>query len=137
MIVENDISLEGGLAAMSSLDQVATRSSMTCPECHGILWEMDAAPLRFRCHTGHTYGPASMESFQDQAIEESLWAAVRSFHEKESLMQKQRDAAIAAGNLAQAQEYEMIADQARRNALSLRQLLQAASACAARSKKET
>jgi two-component system chemotaxis response regulator CheB len=124
MFLENDISLGVGLASIRSLDEVAQRSAMTCPECQGTLWEMDSAPLRYRCHTGHTFGPLGMQSFQDQSIEEGLWAAVRAFHEKETFMQRQREVAAAAGHVAQAQEYGMIADQARRNAHSLRQLLQ-------------
>ena len=39
-------------------------------------------------------------------------------------MRRQWEAAMADGRYKQAQEYEMIADQARRNAHSLRQLLQ-------------
>jgi two-component system chemotaxis response regulator CheB len=54
MILENKISLGSRLNAIRSLDQVAPRSVMTCPECQGVLWEMDSAPLRYRCHTGHT-----------------------------------------------------------------------------------
>ena len=127
MIVENEISLGLSLDSISSLDQVAPRSAMTCPECQGILWEMDSAPLRYRCHTGHTYGPGAMQSLQDQSIEEGLWAAVRAFHEKEVMMHRQHEAAAAAGRDEQANEYAMIADQARRNGHSLRQLLQAAS----------
>lgn len=126
MVIENDISLGVSQDSISSLDQVAPRSVMTCPECRGVLWEMDSAPLRYRCHTGHTYGPSVMQSLQDRSIEEGLWAAVRAFHEKEVLMRRQREAAVAEERHEQAQEYEMVADQARRNAHSLRQLLQAA-----------
>lgn len=126
MIVENDISLGTNPDSTSSLDQVAPRSVMTCPECQGVLWEMDSAPLRYRCHTGHTYGPSAMRSLQDRSIEEGLWAAVRAFHEREVFMNRQREAALAAERPEQAREYEMIADQARENSHSLRQLLQAA-----------
>jgi hypothetical protein len=41
-------------------------------------------------------------------------------------MNRQKEAALAAERHEQAREYEMIADQARRNAHSLRQLLQVA-----------
>lgn len=126
MVAENDISLGMSPDPIGSLDEVAPRSAMTCPECHGVLWEMGSAPLRYRCHTGHTYGPSAMQSLQDRSIEEGLWAAVRAFHEREVFMNRQREAALAAERPEQAREYEMIADQARRNAYSLRQLLQGA-----------
>ena len=121
--LENTISLASGLASMEALDQVATRSALTCPECQGALWEMDTFPLRYRCHTGHTYGPISMRISQDTAIEELLWAAVRAFHEKEQLMQRQSDAATSSGRTEQAQEYDMSAQEARARAHSLIQLL--------------
>ena len=123
LVLENTISLESGLAPIEALDQVATRSALTCPECQGALWEMDSFPLRYRCHTGHTYGPMSMRVSQDTAIEELLWAAVRAFHEKEQLMQRQRDVATSSGRTEQAQEYEMSAEEARTRAHSLIQLL--------------
>jgi two-component system chemotaxis response regulator CheB len=121
--LENTISLASGLASMEALDQVATRSVLTCPECQGVLWEMDTFPLRYRCHTGHTYSPLSMRVSQDAAIEELLWAAVRAFHEKEQLMQRQSDAATSSGRTDQAQEYEMSAQEARARAHSLIQLM--------------
>lgn len=136
MIVENNISFGISQDSTKALDQVASRSTMTCPECQGTLWEMGSSPLRYRCYTGHTYGPSVMQSLQDRSIEEGLWSAIRAFHEKEVMMHRQREAAVAAGRDEQAQEYEMIADQARRNAHSLRQLLQAAVVHNTPSKKE-
>ncbi|MGI4840287.1 MAG: chemotaxis protein CheB [Janthinobacterium lividum] len=126
MVVENDISLGKIQDSMSSLDQVAPRSVITCPECAGILWEMDSAPLRYRCHTGHTYSPLVMQSLQDRSTEEVLWAALRMFYEKDVLMRRQSEVAAAGGRQDLAKEYGMAADKARRDAHSLRQLLQAA-----------
>lgn len=123
MALEHSISLASGLAAIESLDQVAPRSTMTCPECQGVLWEMDTCPLRYRCHTGHTYGALSMRASQDKAIEELLWAAVRAFHEKDQLMQRQRETASSSGRTEQAEEYDLIAAEARMRAHALVQLL--------------
>lgn len=41
------------------LDRIGTRSSLTCPECHGALWGLeDGNLLNFRCHVGHASRPA-------------------------------------------------------------------------------
>ena len=103
MELEQSISLASGLASIESLDSIAPCSALTCPECQGAPWEMDTFPLRYRCHTGHTYGAISMRASQDLAIEELLWAAVRAFHEKEQLMQRQSEAASSSGRVEQAQ----------------------------------
>jgi hypothetical protein len=64
-----------------------------------------------------------MRVSQDTAIEELLWAAVRAFHEKKQLMQRQSAGATSSGRTEQAQEYEMSAQEARARAHSLIQLL--------------
>ena len=130
MVLENKSSM-GDLTPIDELDQVARRSPFTCPECHGVLWEMDTAPLRYRCHTGHAYGALSIHASQDTNIEELLWAAVRAFHEKEALMLRQHESAGSSGPTGRAHEYKLMAMQARANADSLRQLLHSVSADAA------
>jgi two-component system chemotaxis response regulator CheB len=136
MVLENTASLTADLTSIASLDEVAPRSPLTCPECHGVLWEMDQAPLRYRCHTGHTFGALSMRITQDTAIEELLWAAVRAFHEKEVLMVRQQEAASAGARTEQADEYALMAEQARAHARSLRGLLEAVNAETADSKRD-
>ncbi|HEX8255976.1 MAG TPA: chemotaxis protein CheB [Thermoanaerobaculia bacterium] len=62
-------------------------SKYACPECHGVLLQMkNAAPLRFRCHTGHAYTVESLLSEMDEMIEESLWSAIRALEERAMLM---------------------------------------------------
>lgn len=64
-----------------------------------------------------------MRASQDKAIEELLWAAVRAFHEKDQLMQRQSETASSSGRTEQAEEYDLIAAQARMRAHALVQLL--------------
>jgi two-component system chemotaxis response regulator CheB len=62
-------------------------SKYACPECHGVLLQMkDAAPLRFRCHTGHAYTVESLLSEMDEMIEDSLWNAIRALEERAMLI---------------------------------------------------
>lgn len=62
-------------------------SNYACPECHGVLLLLkEENRFRFRCHTGHAYSVESLIAEIDEAIEESLWSAVRSVEEKVLLM---------------------------------------------------
>jgi len=64
-------------------------SPFACPECHGVLLEMkDRPPRRFRCHTGHAYTLGSLVSEMDEAIEDSLWNAIRALEERVMLMRE-------------------------------------------------
>ena len=64
-------------------------SAYACPECHGVLLELkDAVPHRFRCHTGHAYTLESLLSEMDEAIEDSLWNAIRALEERVMLMRQ-------------------------------------------------
>lgn len=67
--------------------QLGGPSIYACPECHGVLFQMrEKTPLRFRCHTGHSYTVNSLLAEMDEAIEESLWNAVRALEERVLLM---------------------------------------------------
>ncbi|MDQ3744203.1 MAG: chemotaxis protein CheB, partial [Acidobacteriota bacterium] len=58
-------------------------SLYACPECHGVLLQLkEENRIRFRCHTGHAYSPESLIAEIDEAIEDSLWSALRSVEEK-------------------------------------------------------
>lgn len=123
MILENKLSLKGTMASISDLDSIGPRSVLTCPECHGVLWEMDQVPLRFRCHTGHTFTERTYQSGQDTFIEESLWAAVRALHEKQSLMERLREDAFRHGRTEAGIEHGLVAEQAHAHSNALIELL--------------
>lgn len=101
----------------SEMDEIGRRSPQTCPECGGILWEIqDRPPVRFRCHTGHAFTGESLLELQRRLNEEVLWSAVRALHEKHTLLRRlagdartRKDEKIAAEHEAAAR---MAADQA-------------------------
>jgi two-component system chemotaxis response regulator CheB len=60
----------------------ARPSVYACPECHGVLMEVeDGDDTRFRCHTGHAYSLLSLLDESRQRAETDLWNAVRSLEE--------------------------------------------------------
>jgi two-component system chemotaxis response regulator CheB len=97
-------------------------SVFTCPDCGGVLWELnDDDLLRYRCHVGHAYSADGLRAEQANALEEALWTAIRSLEESASLARRLAYRARQGNNLksarhfdARAQEDEERADLVRR-----------------------
>lgn len=97
VVFENKAALEQG----DHTDNVA--SMLTCPDCGGVLWELqDDSLLRFRCHVGHAYSMDSLVKEQSDDVERALWSALRALEEKASLARRM-------GNHAKAQDRSLSA----------------------------
>jgi two-component system chemotaxis response regulator CheB len=58
-------------------------SGLTCPECHGSLWELkESGSIRFECRIGHTYGVDALLAEQAETVEAALWSAVNALQER-------------------------------------------------------
>jgi two-component system chemotaxis response regulator CheB len=90
--VPKDIQIEAEIAerVLSDVDQVnrlGKQAPYNCPNCGGVLWEMDAAgQSRFRCHTGHSFTESTLLASQSEQIEETLWISLRMFEERKNLL---------------------------------------------------
>jgi len=84
---DDDVVAQSRLRWEEGLDTADKQSVLTCPECGGVLWEMDTSTpmLRFECHTKHAYSADSLVSAQSSGAEASLWASVRRLEEVHSL----------------------------------------------------
>ena len=61
-------------------------AELVCPLCSGVLTSARAGTYeQFRCHLGHAFSLASLVNEQSEAMERSLWAAVRSLEEGSAL----------------------------------------------------
>jgi two-component system chemotaxis response regulator CheB len=120
---EHEICLHGGSVSVDVLRQYGEISTLTCPECGGGLWEMGFAPPRFRCHTGHSYTIQTLAEQQDTLIEEALWIAIRSLHEKKTLFERQANGARLSHRPEAASEYELAGLQLDSHAETLRHLI--------------
>jgi two-component system chemotaxis response regulator CheB len=75
-----------GETLVDDMDEIGKRSAFTCPECGGALWELGEADLlRYRCHVGHGFTAQGLMANQEDTLEETLWAAVRSLEENARL----------------------------------------------------
>lgn len=124
-----EMKMEVGMAGMASdedkMDRVGTRTTFTCPECHGTLWEMnEQGALRFRCHVGHAYGAETLLSLQENGLEEALWAAVRAFEENAKLSERMAARSRAQGNGTVEERFLHRVSTARQHAAQVRGLLE-------------
>jgi two-component system chemotaxis response regulator CheB len=109
---------------IASVERLGKVSKLTCPECHGALWEMkDEDLLRFRCHVGHAYSAESLSDGQSGMLEMVLWSAVRALEEQMILAQRIVERSRKANRLHAASVFEKRALEAERNSSVLRELL--------------
>jgi two-component system chemotaxis response regulator CheB len=90
--IPEDVRTEAEIAerVLSDIAQVNTLGSQVpynCPNCGGVLWEMDNPDLkRFRCHTGHSFTADALLKSQSEKIEETLWVSLRMLEERKNLL---------------------------------------------------
>jgi two-component system chemotaxis response regulator CheB len=95
-----------------------------CPECGGVLWEINQEGLlRFRCRVGHTYTAQHLRAEQRQVIESALMAALRALEESASLYRRLAARAKAANLKSMIKDYEERAATAELNSRALRDSL--------------
>jgi two-component system chemotaxis response regulator CheB len=87
--LEIEVRSDAGGGHMEDMEAIGTPSVFTCPDCSGTLWEIGDADLpRFRCRVGHAYTAESLVAQQDDAVEDALWAAMRSLEENATLARR-------------------------------------------------
>lgn len=107
-----------GRSNMSNMDNIGRRSVLACPDCHGVMWEIDEGDLvRYRCHTGHAYTAEMMDLAIDENLRRALASALRALEERVALTEKLRRQASERGHHQSADtwaskktEYEAEAD---------------------------
>ncbi len=105
-------------------DQPGRPSGFTCPECHGVLWEIEQpadVPL-FACRIGHRVSAETLLELRYDEIENALWASVRALEEQASLATRLSDRATTRRDNAVADRFRRRADEARRQADVVRAL---------------
>jgi two-component system chemotaxis response regulator CheB len=74
---------------IASVERIGRISKLTCPDCHGALWEInDDKILRYRCHVGHAYSAEALTEGQAEMLEVALWSAVRALEEQMMLAKR-------------------------------------------------
>jgi len=130
--VPDDIEIEAKIAEqemegdelVASVERIGTISKLTCPDCHGALWEIkDPELLCYRCHVGHAYSAEALSEGQSQMLEVALWSAVRALEEQTVLARRIVERARKANHERAARLFERRAREAEEHGTVLRQLL--------------
>jgi two-component system chemotaxis response regulator CheB len=117
----------GGKELIASIEQLGKISRLTCPDCHGALWEIDDKEiLRYRCHVGHAFSAESLSEGQSQMLEVALWSAVRALEEQMMLAKRIVERARKANHLRAVTTFERRAQEAEEHSSLIRELLLAA-----------
>jgi two-component system chemotaxis response regulator CheB len=96
----------GGHGTMDEMDSIGRRSVLACPDCGGVMWEIDEGELsRFRCHVGHAYTAEMMSLALDENLRRALARAERALEERAALARKLNKQALHAGHTSLAETW--------------------------------
>jgi two-component system chemotaxis response regulator CheB len=123
------------MGSIEDKDKPGTPSVFGCPDCGGILWELqDGELLRFRCRVGHAFGAEGLLSAQAEALDTALWSAFRALEENAALARRVAERARKSGRENSARIFEEKAEAAERQAEVIRNLLMTGQTAAATEK---
>jgi two-component system chemotaxis response regulator CheB len=97
LVYEVDVA-RGGAANMNEMDRIGRRSLLACPDCHGVMWEIqEGTLLRYRCHVGHAYTAELMSLALDENLYRALGSGLRALDERVALAEKLYEQAEESG----------------------------------------
>ncbi len=111
-----DLAVEDEIAHGKESDaQVASLlgapSSMSCPDCGGVLWDLSGNELhRFRCQVGHAFSAVHLFHQQAANLEANLWRVVRGLREHALLARQIRRSSNAEWQPVAARFQQVAAD---------------------------
>jgi two-component system chemotaxis response regulator CheB len=104
-------------------------SGLTCPECHGPLWEKQTnGVVQFRCRVGHAFAEEVLLEAKDGEVEAAMWSAVETLEEHAELTRRVATRMADSGRESAAAMLRGRADTADHRAEVLRGVLAAADA---------
>jgi two-component system chemotaxis response regulator CheB len=105
-------------------DKPGTPSVYGCPDCGGVLWELqDDERLRFRCRVGHGYSAEGLLRTQGETLEGALWSAFRILQENGALSRRLAERARSNNHVTVAEKFARKSAAAEEQAELIRQLL--------------
>src|SRR5262245_18024444 len=105
-------------------EKPGTPSVFGCPDCGGVLWELEDGELqRFRCRVGHAYGAKGLLEAKTESLDTALWSAFRAMEEHAALVRRLAADARKKQRLNSAKIFEKRAEAAEGQAKVIRRLL--------------
>jgi two-component system chemotaxis response regulator CheB len=85
---EVDVAMNGH-PTMQDMDRIGRRSTVACPDCHGVMWEIDEGEMtRYRCHVGHAYSAELIDLMIGETFSKALASALRAIEERIAVVKK-------------------------------------------------
>jgi two-component system chemotaxis response regulator CheB len=111
-------------AVENESDRPGKPSTFGCPDCGGILWELEEGNLlRFRCRTGHAFSAGTLLATQSDKLEDALWIAFRALEEKASLSHRMASRMEARNQTLAAERFKEEAHSAWQRSAIIRDVL--------------
>jgi two-component system chemotaxis response regulator CheB len=63
---------EGVLRDVAEVNGLGDQVQYNCPNCGGVLWQMDDPVQRYPCHSSHSFTASALLDSQREKIEETL-----------------------------------------------------------------
>ncbi|MEA5625911.1 chemotaxis protein CheB [Nostoc sp. UHCC 0251] len=124
MEFETEIAQLNLKAVENESDRPGKPSTFGCPDCGGILWEVEEGNLlRFRCRTGHAYSVETLLATQSDKVEDALWIALRALEEKASLSHRMASRMEARNQTLAAERFKEEAQSAWQRSAIIREVL--------------
>jgi two-component system chemotaxis response regulator CheB len=118
--LEVDIA-RNGRSGMREMDGIGRRSTLTCPDCNGVMWEIGEGDiLRYRCHQGHAYTAEVMAVALDESLRHALGSGLRALEERIALLKKLRSEARSFSSSRTAENWDDKANELEREAQVIR-----------------
>src|SRR5579871_853404 len=132
--IETEVEIaRSGNTSMSTMDHIGRRSVLTCPDCNGVMWEIDEGDVvRYRCHVGHAYTADLMSLALDENLRRALASAARTLDERIALCGKLHRQASETGHRLLAESWARKLREAEEEAKVLRESMKRADAIASR-----
>ncbi len=127
--MSDDVDFEADIAELNKetlkdRNRPGKPSAFICPECGGVLWEIDEGDLiHFRCRTGHAYSAETLMAEQSDALENAFWVAMRALEESASLSRRLEAKARKQGYASSAARFAQQAEASEQRAELMRQVL--------------
>ncbi len=116
--------VELDMKEISSEERLGSPSPFGCPDCGGVLWEIEQEGfLRFRCRVGHALTAQYLGAEQRHTVETALWEALRALEESASLYRRMAGRATRSHHPIPAQLYQERASNTEANSRILREFL--------------
>jgi two-component system, chemotaxis family, protein-glutamate methylesterase/glutaminase len=91
--------------------QSGTPSTISCPECGGVLWQTTEGELaRFRCRIGHAFSDESLIAEHSESLETALSTALRALEEHAALCRRTAGRLKGRGHMHAAARFERQAE---------------------------